>query len=64
MISFLLTFLGVLLLMAGWGLAALTLYALGHVYAVGRRLSVAGWLTITVLVLAGLALCAGGVRLL
>nr|WP_300339945.1 hypothetical protein [Actinomyces sp.] len=64
MISFLLALLGVVLVMAGWGLGCLALMGLAHVYGAGLRPSLAGWAALVVLLLAAAALCAGGLRLL
>ena len=62
--AFLCALLGVLLIMAGWGLAAMAAMGLAHVYGAGLRPSVAGWVVIVVLLLVAVAMCAGGVRLL
>lgn len=62
--TFLLTLLGVVMVMVGWGLACMALMGLAHVYGAGLRPSVAGWVAIVVLLLVAVAMCAGGVRLL
>lgn len=64
MTAFLCALLGVVLVMAGWGLACLAMMGLAHVYGAGLRPSVAGWVAIVVLLLVAVAMCAGGVRLL
>lgn len=64
MTAFLCALLGVVLVMAGWGLACLAMMALAHVYGAGLRPSLAGWAAIVVLLLVAVAMCAGGVRLL
>ncbi len=64
MVTFLLTLLGVLMVMAGWGVACLAVLGLAHVYGAGLRPSVAGWVAVVVLLLVAVGLCAGGVRLL
>lgn len=64
MIAFLLTVLGVVMAAFGFGVAVLALQCLAHIYDMRLRPSVAGWLTISALVLAGFALCVGGVSLL
>ena len=62
--TFLLTLLGVVMVMVGWGLACMALMGLAHVYGAGLRPSLAGWVAIVVLLLVAVAMCAGGVRLL
>ena len=62
--TFLLTLLGVVMVMAGWGLAAMALMGLAHVYGAGLRPSVAGWAAVVVLLVLAALVCAGGVRLL
>lgn len=62
--TFLLTLLGVVMVMVGWGLACMALMGLAHVYGAGLRPSLAGWVVIVVLLLVAVAMCAGGVRLL
>lgn len=62
--TFLLTLLGVVMVMAGWGLACMALMGLAHVYGAGLRPSLAGWVAIVVLLVLAALVCAGGVRLL
>ncbi|MBS5978042.1 MAG: hypothetical protein KIA99_10755 [Actinomyces urogenitalis] len=62
--TFLLTLLGVVMVMVGWGLACLALMGLAHVYGAGLRPSLAGWVAIVVLLVLAALVCAGGVRLL
>lgn len=62
--AFLCALLGVLLIMAGWGLACLAMMGLAHVYGAGLRPSLAGWVAIVVLLVLAALVCAGGVRLL
>lgn len=62
--TFLLTLLGVVLVMTGWGLACLALMGLAHVYGAGLRPSLAGWAAVVVLLVLAALVCAGGVRLL
>lgn len=62
--TFLLTVFGVLLVMAGWGLACMALMGLAHVYGAGLRPSLAGWAAVVVLLVLAALVCAGGVRLL
>lgn len=62
--TFLLTLLGVVMVMVGWGLACMALMGLAHVYGAGLRPSVAGWAAVVVLLVLAALVCAGGVRLL
>ena len=62
--TFLLTLLGVVMVMVGWGLACLAMMGLAHVYGAGLRPSVAGWAAVVVLLVLAALVCAGGVRLL
>lgn len=62
--TFLLTLLGVVMVMVGWGLACLALMGLAHVYGAGLRPSLAGWAAVVVLLVLAALVCAGGVRLL
>lgn len=62
--TFLLTLLGVVMVMVGWGLACMALMGLAHVYGAGLRPSIAGWAAVVVLLVLAALVCAGGVRLL
>lgn len=62
--TFLLTLMGVVMVMVGWGLACLALMGLAHVYGAGLRPSLAGWAAVVVLLVLAALVCAGGVRLL
>lgn len=62
--TFLLTLLGVVMVMVGWGLACMALMGLAHVYGAGLRPSLAGWAAVVVLLVLAALVCAGGVRLL
>lgn len=64
MIAFLCALLGVMLIMAGWGLAAMAAMGLAHVYGAGLRPSLAGWAVLAVLLAVSVLMCAGGVSLL
>lgn len=62
--TFLLTLMGVVMVMVGWGLACMALMGLAHVYGAGLRPSLAGWAAVVVLLVLAALVCAGGVRLL
>ena len=62
--TFLLTLMGVVMVLAGLVLACMALMGLAHVYGAGLRPSLAGWVALVVLLVLAALVCAGGVRLL